>query len=227
MTTKSGTERERDGEMKVWVKQHGCIFSILPTVLFLFSTILLLLLLLYYVPFRSASIRYAAALNTIAAVPEPKNCALCGQDTKYHAPVILQLNTGLLVELQVYDPQTSTDTGYAKVGEITEKQVTDVLGVMHIGDLTVTRSAGAQTSHVALPADGFLTDWTLFCNRCRALIAQAGAEGYALVDLYSPKEPIVYPVTVNGRIEIRQYSVEVSANNEKSISIDVRGHYFP
>ena len=92
-------------------------------VLFLFSTIILLLLLLYFVPFQSAANRYVAILNTIAEVPEPEDCALCGQGMKYHAPAILQLNTGLLIELQVYDPQTGTDTGYAKIGEITENQV--------------------------------------------------------------------------------------------------------
>lgn len=199
----------------------------LLAVLFLFSTIISLSLLLYFVPFRGAANRYAAVLNTIAEIPEPEHCALCGHGMKYHAPVILQLNTGLLVELQVYDPQTSRDTGYAEAGEIAEDQVTDVLGVMHIGDLTVTRSAGTQTSHAALPADSFSTDWTLFCNKCRALIAQAGAENYALVDLYAPEYPIVYPVNVNEQVEIWNYSVETSGSKGKPINIDVRGHYFP
>ena len=44
--------------------------------------------------------------NSLANSPEPEICALCGNGsgTSYHAPVLVNLSTGEIGELRVYNP---------------------------------------------------------------------------------------------------------------------------
>lgn len=47
----------------------------------------------------------AAFWKVVATTPEPECCAICedGNGNRYHAPVLVNLSTGVLRELEIYD----------------------------------------------------------------------------------------------------------------------------
>lgn len=58
---------------------------------------------------------FSAVIYYALPVPEPERCSLY-DNSSYHAPCILNLSTGELVELEIYDPHPY------KVGEIAVEQ---------------------------------------------------------------------------------------------------------
>lgn len=48
---------------------------------------------------------YAALWEVMAVLPDPEQCALCGEGMRHHAPCLMDLSTGQMGELKVYtDP---------------------------------------------------------------------------------------------------------------------------
>lgn len=139
-------------------------------------------------------------------VPEPERCSLCDSFPR-HAPCILKLSTGELVELEIYDPHPY------KVAEIAEEQPG--------GYFSFVRGAGLDGHVVAaeylsatIPVKADRMNEDYFCNDCRNLLADYKHCGYVLADVRDPEASVLYPVEEGTSFSIRCYEGEIGKNEE-------------
>lgn len=139
-------------------------------------------------------------------VPEPERCSLCGCFPR-HAPCILKLSTGELVELEIYDPHPY------KVAEIAEEQPG--------GYFSFVRSAGLDGHMVAaeyltatIPAKSERMNKEYFCSDCRELLNDYKWCGYVIADVRDSEAPVPYLIEEGASISIRCYEVEIGKNEE-------------
>lgn len=161
----------------------------------------------------------AALRAVLETLPDPERCALCSAGTRYHAPCLLDLSTGQVGELTVYAHHPS------KSGEIApmEKQPTGTFNYFSCLGLPGIRETCTFTCTVTLPKERKRIDPALYCRDCRRLLAQAGMEGYVVVDLYDPKHIQAYPLQKDGSERIRDYRVTVTPGREGTLEVRVAG----
>lgn len=151
-------------------------------------------------------------------VPEPERCSLCDSFPR-HAPCILKLSTGELVELEIYDPHPY------KVAEIAEEQ--------HGGYFSFVRGAGLDGHVVAaeylsatIPVKADRMNEEYFCNDCRNLLADYKHCGYVLADARYPQASVLYPIEEGTSFSLRCYDVEIGKNEEgDKYELMVRGTF--
>lgn len=151
-------------------------------------------------------------------VPEPEQCSLCDCFPR-HAPCILKLSTGELIELEIYDPHPY------KVAEIAEEQPG--------GYFSFVRGAGLDGHMVAadylsatLPSRSERLNKEHFCNSCRNMLDAYKRCGYVLADVRDPKSPVLYPIEEGLSISLRCYEVKVGKNEEDDkYELMVRGTF--
>lgn len=129
---------------------------------------------------------FETALSTAS---EPDICALCGKGGDpiwYHAPCLVNLSTGEVGELTIYDPHRSL------VGEIAKTQQTGTFSLLHCAGLTAARDTCNYTCSVTLPQEQDQMAPAFFCLDCRALLAEVAQKGYVLLDLYDLQDITAY-----------------------------------
>lgn len=138
--------------------------------------------------------------------PEPDRCALC-DNLSHHAPCIINLNTGELLELDVYEPHPFL------VGEIAEEQ--------RCGYFSFVRGAGvegyklgAESVTITIPIKTEKLDQKHFCSSCRKLLTDYSKQGYALVDLKDNQVPVLYPISTDLKVSLRCYEISVKEIRE-------------
>lgn len=146
---------------------------------------------------------YAALRESAAALPDPEHCALCGEITRHHALYLMDLATGRMDRLTVYE--TDPDRPWEVLPM--DSQSTGTLQFQPCAGLTGVRDA-AHTYTVDLPEDRALMDPAHFCRDCRTLLAGAVLERYVILDRYDPGCVRAYPVRRGSRV-IRDYRVSV------------------
>ena len=133
---------------------------------------------------------------------EPEKCALDGYGMKYHAPVILDLATGELAEMEVYDPHPYL------VGEIAEEQTTDHMGLSMTAGIMMYSNAGTNCRAI-LPEKRGRMKKSLYCRECRKLLLDVTTKGYVLLDMYDLDNIKAYKIAEGAEYTIRDYSVAV------------------
>lgn len=134
-------------------------------------------------------------------LPEPEHCALCEYRELHHAPVLMNLATGEIVELCV-EPQMGVFRLVAGAG---------VSGC----------SIGGGACEVQLPQAGVAMNDRLFCRRHRLMLAVADGRGYALLDLHEAGRVIPYVVAKGVEYEIGGYEVKIE-RGQAPFSISVK-----
>ncbi len=139
-------------------------------------------------------------------IPEPERCSLCDVFPR-HAPCILKLSTGELVELEIYDPHPY------KVAEIAEEQPG--------GYFSFVRGAGLDGHMVAaeylsatIPVKAERMNKEYFCSDCRELLDDYKRYGYVLADVRNPEAPVPYPIEEGTSFSLRCYKVEIGKNED-------------
>lgn len=159
---------------------------------------------------------YAALWEAITDLPDPEQCALCGEGGQYHAPCLMNLSTGQMGELQVY---AYGPTGQSKL-DPREAQLSGTLSFLRCAGLTAIRDNDLHTCQVILPGERELMDPAHFCKKCRQLLAGAGLEGYAVLDLSDRGHIRAYPI----RDElIRDYRISVDSRQGGETGLCVTG----
>lgn len=160
----------------------------------------------------------SAAIYYTFPIPEPERCSLCDSFPR-HAPCILKLSTGELVELELYDPHPY------KVAEIAEEQPG--------GYFSFVRGAGLDGHMVAaeyltatIPVKADRMNEAYFCNDCRELLNDYKRCGYVLVDVRDPKAPVPYPIEKETSFSLRCYEVEIGKKEENDkYELIIRGTF--
>ena len=159
----------------------------------------------------------AAALLVIGAAallmcPNSKTeCCLC-EGSPRHAPCLVNLETGELLELSVYDSDPF------RPGELAEEQRTGYFTLVKGAGASGYRDGGKYVK-VTIPLNDMHANSRYFCKKCRAKLSNCTG-GYAIVDMLSPNNPVVFSLT--NTFELRCYEVIVSATAGKQ-EITVNG----
>ena len=152
------------------------------------------------------------------STPEPERCSLCA-DLPRHALCIINLSTGEKLELDLYEPHPFL------AGEIAEEQPGGYFSFIRGAGIEEYK-VGAEYIVVSVPVKSEKMDQQLFCNDCRDRLAVNENNGYALVDLYEPSEPSVYPINISTSFSVRCYSTSVQENTEEDkYEVTIVGHY--
>lgn len=158
-----------------------------------------------------------AGCSTVS-ISEPERCSLCA-DLPRHALCIINLSTGEKLELNLYEPHPFL------VGEIAEEQPGGYFSFVRGAGIEGYK-VGAEYIVISVPVKSEKMDQQFFCADCRDRLAVNVNNGYALVDLYEPSEPIVYPINISTSFSVRCYSTSVQENDEEDkYEITIVGNY--
>lgn len=139
-------------------------------------------------------------------IPEPAECVLCDAFPR-HAPCLVDLNTGELRELAIYQPH------HTKVAELSDEQYGGYMSLVSFGDISGIL-LGADRVELDAPAKmtGMLDG--IFCNECRKLLRDNKCQGYILADLRTPETPAVWRIKDGTSFSVRCYDLEISKSDE-------------
>lgn len=155
--------------------------------------------------------------NLLATTELPESCALCG-GIPHHAPSLVNLSTGEVGEMVVYDPDLYLG------GEIAEFQQTGTFSLVSCAGASGIRDADAHTCEVTIFEKAGLIDPSYFCGNCRTLLTRTAVEGYVLADLYDLDHIQIYAVEEGAEYTIRDYTVSMSLHSDlEGLTVSVQG----
>lgn len=132
---------------------------------------------------------------------EPEFCTLCGRGYVRRAPVLLNLATSEIAEMEVYASDPSSPDGI-------DKTRTGVASFSRAAGLEIVTDVGRSAS-VILPDDLERMDYSLYCRSCRDLLSAAGTQGHVLLDLHDPDTMAAYPTREGTECVINGYTAAV------------------
>ena len=132
-------------------------------------------------------------------------CCLCNS-IPHHAPCLINVSTGEIVELRVYEPHPF------KPEQLAEDQNGGYLSLISGTDVEGYQVA-AEYAWVTVSLSVNAKGCEPFCKSCRSMLAAYGGS-YVLADFIEPSDPIIYPVK-EGCFDLRCYSVNVSYTEGK------------
>ena len=156
----------------------------------------------------------AALLAILLSYKLPDRCALC-EGIRYHAPCMVNLTTGEVVEMELYEPHPTL------VAEISSFQPGGDLSFLYGAGLKLIRNRGSSwTIETSLSGNRGYIKFSEFCYLCRWRLLKCGFDRYAVVDLYDRKHPAVYSVRNGAAYDMRCYTVTVSKEKEYTVSVE-------
>lgn len=204
--------------LRTWLKRFGKMLSKHYMVILLVAALISSYALVIVTMFDTAY------WKIVATTPEPECCAVCEEENgnRYHAPVLVNLSTGTMRELEIYDRDPH------RPWEVAEEQRWDDWVFTFIdGNATMSWSSEDHKNIAHIGDDLGKFDSSLFCHDCRALLADTAAVGYALVDLYDLEDIQAYAVEADAEYTIRDYTVSIYKDKENGgLKVEVTGHVF-
>lgn len=150
------------------------------------------------------------------AIPEPEHCSLCA-GLPCHAPCIINLSTGELLELAVYESHPFI------VGELAEEQQRETFSFVRGAGVEGYRLSGESIT-ITLPMVADAMEEKHFCNTCRERLADCASQGYALVDLKNTTNPVIYAIATDLEVSFRCYNILANESIEaKKYEISIIG----
>lgn len=139
-----------------------------------------------------------------------------------HAPVLVNLSTGRIRELKIYDNDPRT------TWEVAEEQRWDDWVFTVIDDNATMSWSSVDHTNVAHIGEGLAKfNPSYFCRECRALLAETGNRGYVILDLYDLGNIQGFAVKAGSEYTIRDYTVSIyKDSNNGGLTVEVTGHLF-
>ena len=151
------------------------------------------------------------------SLPEPEQCALCELAYRCHAPALMNLVTGEILEMRVYEPDP------VRPWELAQEQRTGYFRISNGAGLRGWCDGGIA-AHAELREGVAMSD-RLFCRKCRLLLAVADNRGYAILDLHDPERFRPYAIIKGETYEINGYTVSVEPGQKPfCLTITTKGH---
>ena len=156
--------------------------------------------------------------ESMITAPEPNVCALCrnNEGVKIHAPCIVNLATGEVAELAIYDPHPTEE---GKVSTTAKKGYTSFYS--GAGAMIEQNSDNGYCS-ATVPQDEDPISPEYFCFDCRHIISVLDRDGYILADLYNPESVSVFKINNDSDYVIRDYLVIITKLESGSFLIKVQ-----
>lgn len=139
---------------------------------------------------------------------EPTQWPLCNT-LKRHAPCLVNLSTGEVCELELYQPH------HTKVGEIAKVQDSSTFSYIHAAGLQGIRTTSPYIIEIRIPMGSAPVQLKSFCKNCRQTLVRHPC-GYALVDLYDLDNPVAYKIYDGAEYDLRCYQITIEQDPEKA-----------
>ena len=145
---------------------------------------------------------------------EEKACCLCSS-FRYHAPCLVDLETGELIELDLYFPHAT------KVAELAEEQPDmDTFSLIRLGNVSGYRDTSRQRIELKIPATEKTSNPAL-CKACRQKLH--GSARYVLADLYDGEDKKLIPIEAGMVLELRNYCITASVEGNGILKLVMQG----
>ena len=157
-----------------------------------------------------------AATAILLFTKKEKECCLCSS-FRYHAPCLIDLETGKLIELDLYFPH------YTLVAELADPQPEmGTFSFVSIGNVSGTKLTDSKKIEIYIPNDK--TYNPALCSNCRKQLPFGHTGRYIFADLYSKEEKLLLPIKADTAFSLRCYDVTTERNTQKGgISMIVQG----
>ena len=143
----------------------------------------------------------------VATQPKKEECSIC-EHPKAHAPCILNLSTGEITELELFQPH------FTKTGEISDQQTGGTFSFIQAAGLTGIKLTDPWYIEIVVPMKGERKNETLFCKNCLKKLENCD-QGYVLMDVYDKRNPVILVLEDGAMYTVRCYQIGVSINQEK------------
>lgn len=147
---------------------------------------------------------------------EEKECCLCSS-YRYHAPCLIDLETGKLIELDLYFPHPTL------VAELFDFQIAQgTFSFVRLGNVSGTKLTDSKIIEIHIPNDK--TYNPALCSDCRKQLPFGHTSRYIFADLYGKEEKILMPIKADTTVSLRCYDITTENNTEKGgISVVIQG----
>lgn len=145
-----------------------------------------------------------------------QDCVLCNS-RRYHGPCLVNLSTGGVGELTVYEPHPLME------GELDEIQQTGTFQFITCAGLVGTRDTSTHTCRMPLPLKTEKMRNKYFCQDCRKLLSSVTDRGFVLLDLYDLEQIKAYPIDNGAEYMVRDYKISVATQGEELVIL-VKGN---
>lgn len=153
--------------------------------------------------------------RAILPAPEPERCAIC-DSIPMHAPALVNLATGEVGELAVYDPHPF------KVAELNEYQQGGTFSFIYAAGLNGYSDTANWETHITIPINENEYEEKLFCKSCRILISDHTENGFLILDLREPQEFSILSLGSDAIQRVRCYEIQIKQGIGE-IEITVQG----
>lgn len=152
---------------------------------------------------------------SILPAPNPKRCAIC-DSIPYHAPALVNLATGEVGELAVYDPHPF------KVAELNEYQQGGTFSFIYAAGINGYSDTANWETHITILTNENEYEEKFFCKSCRILISSHTENGFLLLDLREPEKFSILSLGSDEIQRLRCYEIQTTQqSNEVEIEIHV------
>lgn len=166
----------------------------------------------------SAALVISFAITAIFLLThEEKPCCLC-DSFRYHAPCLIDLETGEMIELDLYFPHET------KVAELSDEQPEmSTFSFVRLGNVTGTKLTDSKVIEIEVPCSDRTRNPAL-CKNCRGLLQGGYSSRYVLADLYDMEDKTLIPIEDGTEMILRCYEITMTQGKEKDgIIVIVRG----
>ncbi len=146
---------------------------------------------------------------------DPARCRLC-ESIPYHAPCLIDLATGEVGELAVYDSDPNIPGKLSDVQQSGILSITSICGHMGYAD------KNNWTMHISIPKNQNEYEEKHFCRSCREQIEPFSHTGFVLADLKDPSAPKLFPLSANS-FDLRCYQIDIKTDGDGKNQITVIG----
>ena len=158
-----------------------------------------------------------AATAILLSTQNKKECCLCSS-FRYHAPCLIDLETGKMIELDLYFPHETL------VAELADPQPEmGTFSFVSIGNVSGTKLTDSKVIELSVPLADKTSNPAL-CKGCRRLLPSGYSGRYILADLYDKEIKELIPIVANTSIDLRCYEITMVENREKNeINVTIQG----
>lgn len=158
-----------------------------------------------------------AATAILLSTQNKKECCLCSS-FRYHAPCLIDLETGKMIELDLYFPHETL------VAELADPQPEmGTFSFVSIGNVSGTKLTDSKVIELSVPLADKTSNPAL-CKGCRRLLPSGYSGRYILADLYDKEIKELIPIVANTSIDLRCYEITMVENTEKNeINVTIQG----
>ena len=147
---------------------------------------------------------------------EQKECCLCNS-FRFHAPCLVDLETGEMIELDLYFPHET------KVAELANPQPEmGTFSFVILGDVKGTKLTDSKIIELDIPVSEKTTNPAL-CQSCRKQLDSLIVERYVLADLYDKEEKTLIPIDTDLYVVLRCYEIFAQEYHDGALKVFVQG----